>query len=266
MLAAEALAEDLGPKQVVVRRVPLVAALGLGVAAELPVKGAQPAADLGARVRRLELGLGGLGVVVERQLLQPAAEDAPGVEDRQRRRRDDGAGAVAHREHEQAVAAQVPHAHGQAQGLAVEERDALLVVRRRAARLRLDGVERRPVVQDLAADRQVRVAALAPARRVLVDARGVDAVERQLEVADADLQLGAQTMTAVEREAFVHGLVPSRVDGVRSCMVHSLSRRCVSAPFAQPAQCCSQALSARATGPYDGRMADKCEVGRPRRG
>ena len=79
--------------------------ISLGVAAELPVERAQPAADLGARVRCLELGLGGLGVVVERQLLQPAAEDAPGVEDRQRRRRDDGAGAVAHREHEQAVAA-----------------------------------------------------------------------------------------------------------------------------------------------------------------
>ena len=60
MVAAEALAKDLGPKQVVVRRVPLVAALGLGVAAQLPVEGAQPAADLGARVRRLELGLGGL--------------------------------------------------------------------------------------------------------------------------------------------------------------------------------------------------------------
>ena len=81
MLAAEALAKDLGAKQVVVGRVPLVAALGLGVAAQFPVERAQPAADLGARVRRLELGLGGLGVVVERQLLQPAAEDAPGVED-----------------------------------------------------------------------------------------------------------------------------------------------------------------------------------------
>ncbi len=59
----------------------------------------------------------------------------------------------------------------------------------------------------------------------------------------------------------VHGCV----DGVRSfapAQVHSLSRRCVSACFRSPAQCCSQALSARATGPYDGRMADKCEAGR----
>ena len=61
MVAAEALAKDFGAKQVVVRRISFIPALGLGVAAELPVEGAQPAADLGARVRRLELGLAHLG-------------------------------------------------------------------------------------------------------------------------------------------------------------------------------------------------------------
>ena len=55
MVAAEALAKDLGPKQVVVRRVPLVAALGLGVAPELPVEGAQPAADRGVEMVKVVL-------------------------------------------------------------------------------------------------------------------------------------------------------------------------------------------------------------------